>query len=195
MAPLREYLRCLMYTPLCMAVGQVEQLHNSCLTTQTLARHGFLRPLSIMQIFCPRSCSGSMLRWAVKTRIDSWTHMVLVKKTVLDKAIDMLHRQWVIIHLQATFFTAFGKPINQFWTGLQVDIVPKGKRQNPRRPIGHRLYSRVLELEARLEAYVRDVLSAPGVKRVMDLLTSPDMKQYYQKQLVEVRKKVLAVIA
>ena len=61
-----------------------------------------------------------------------------------------------------------------------MDIVLQGKRQNPRRPIGHRLYSRVLELEAQLEAYVSDVLSATGVKRVMDLLTTPDMKQYYQ---------------
>ena len=35
-----------------------------------------------------------------------------------------------------------------------------------------------------------------GVKCVMDLLTSPDMKQYDQKQLVDVgQKKVLAVVA
>ena len=59
------------------------------------------------------------------------------KKTVLDKAIDMLHRQRVVIHLRATLFTAFGKPSNHFLTRLQVDIVPKGKRHNTRRPIGH----------------------------------------------------------
>ena len=51
----------------------------------------------------------------------------------------MLHRQRVVIHLQATFFTTFGKPINQFLTGLQVDIVPKGKRRISWRPMGHSL--------------------------------------------------------
>ena len=36
----------------------------------------------------------------------------ILEMYALDKAIDMLHRQRVVIHLQATFFTAFGKPIN-----------------------------------------------------------------------------------
>ena len=52
-----------------------------------------------------------------------------------------------------------------------MDIVPKGKRQNPRHPIVYRLYNRVLELETQLEAYASDVLFAPSLKRVMDLLT------------------------
>ena len=59
--------------------------------------------------------------------------MVLIKKKrYWTKPFDMLHQQPVIIHLQATSCTAFSKPMNQFLTGLQVNIVPKDKKQTSR---------------------------------------------------------------
>ena len=107
----------------------------------------------------------------------------------------MLHQQWVIIHLQTTFFTEFGKPINHLLTGLHVDIVLRGKKQTPRCPTGHPVRSHFLELEAQLEANAGGALCAHGVKLVMDLRATPDTKQYFQKQLDDVGQKVLAVVA
>ena len=97
--------------------------------------------------------------------------------TVLNRAIAVLEKQCIIVHLQATFFCSFGKPIYKFLIGLQVDIVPKGYADTIRRLIAHRLYSRVLELEARLEVYVANV-HVPSVQMVLNLLHNADMKKH-----------------
>ena len=117
-----------------------------------------------------------------KDKDRNWTRVMLLKNCLQTKPLTCCTGNW------SPFFIAFSKPINQFLTRLQGDIVPKGKRLDPQRPIGHPLYSRVLELEAQLEAYVSDVLCAPalGGKPVMDLLTGPGMKQYYHNQLVDI---------
>ena len=99
-----------------------------------------------------------------------------------------------IVHLQATFLCSFGKPIYKFLIGLQVDIVPKGCVDTIHRPIAHRLYSRVLELEAQLEVYVADVYTVPGVQTVLNLLRNADMKKHYTTQLQQVGQKCLDVI-
>ena len=90
----------------------------------------------------------------------------------------------------ATSFRGFGKPIYNFLIGLQVDIVPNGCADTNRHPIAHRLYCRVLELEARLEVYVADVQTLPGVQTVLNLLHNADMKKHYATQLQR-RERVL----
>ena len=84
-------------------------------------------------------------------------------KTVLDRAVAVLEKQHIIVHLQATFSYSFGKPIYKFLIGLQVDIVPEGCADTICRPITHRLYNRVLELEAQLPVYVADFHTVPNV--------------------------------
>ena len=47
-----------------------------------------------------------------------------------------------------------GDPIHNFIEGIEVHVVPKGGRDGERRPISHRLYAQVLELEANLDPFV-----------------------------------------
>ena len=60
--------------------------------------------------------------------------------------------------------------------GIQIDVVPKGGKDGERRPIAHRLFARVLELEAKLEIFVQDVTQVPRVLALLDLLKQPDLR-------------------
>jgi hypothetical protein len=99
------------------------------------------------------------------------------------------------LHLQLTFFSEFGKPIYEFITHLQVDIVPKGNSGGQRTPIGHRLFIRVIELESKLQNWAQDVGLVPGVKPLLDIIRNPALREAHVNSLKRVAQKVLAVIA
>ena len=82
------------------------------------------------------------------------------QRSVLQRAIQLIDRQRVIVHLQATFFPGFGKPVYDFLVGLQVGIVPKGCAEPAHRLLSHELCTRVQALEAQREASAEDVCAA-----------------------------------
>ena len=108
------------------------------------------------------------------------------QKSILQRAIPLIDRQRIIVHLQASFFSGFGKPVYEFLVGLRVDIVPKGCVESACRPFGHRLCTRVQALEAQPEAYAEDVSTVLGVQPILSLLRNDDVKNDYRKQLEEV---------
>ena len=93
----------------------------------------------------------------------------------------------------ALFMVAFGKPIYAFIEGIQVDIVPKGDKKDERRPFGHRLYARVLELESKLDMMAKNVQIIPGLSAMLEALPD-DAKNVAVQKLTEVAKKVLMVV-
>ena len=82
----------------------------------------------------------------------------------------------MLLHMSVTFHAGMGDPIYKFIERIQVDVVPKGGRGGERRPIAHRLYARVLELEAKLENFVQDVTQVPGVLAPLDLLKQSELR-------------------
>ena len=87
-----------------------------------------------------------------------------------------------------------GDPIYKLIEVIQIDVVPKGGRDGKRRPIAHRLFVRVLELEAKLETFVQDVTQIFGVLALLDLLKQPDLRASHVSLLQRVGQKVLAVV-
>ena len=79
------------------------------------------------------------------------------QNTVLQQVSALVSKHRLVLHLQLTFSSEFGKPIYEFITQLQVDIVPKGNSGGQRTPIGHRLFIRVIELESKLQNWAQDV--------------------------------------
>ena len=92
--------------------------------------------------------------------------------SVLQRAIQLIDRQCIIVHLQATFFSGFGKPVYNFLVG----IAPKWCAESARQPFGHRLCTRVQALEAQLETSAEDVSTMVGVQPLLSLLRNDDMK-------------------
>ena len=127
----------------------------------------------------------------VKGTLSVWVKCCLIILTLAGAQHVKLH---IIVHLQATFFSGFGKPVCDFLVGLQVDIVPKGCTESACQPFGHRLCTKVQVLEAQLEASAEDVFTVVGVP-ILSLSRNDDMKNYYQKQLEEIAQKCLAVIS
>ena len=114
--------------------------------------------------------------------------------TVLQNALDVLEKKRMLRHLSLTFYAGMGDPIYKFIEGLQVDIVLKSCRGGERRPIAHRLYARVPELEAKLENLVQDVTQVPEVLALFDLLKQYDLRASRISMLLRVGQKVLAVV-
>ena len=108
----------------------------------------------------------------------------------LGKANQLVARDGGGLQPQAIFVRLFGAPIYKFIEGLQVDIVPKGNEKQPLRPIAHRLYSRVLELEAELEGIHASLTMGPALKAAV----SYDPKTTQDKLVEELTKVALKVL-
>ena len=117
------------------------------------------------------------------------------KNTVLQQVSALLSKHCLVLHLQLTFFSEFGKPIYEFITHLQVDIVPKGNSGGQHTPIGHRLFIRVIELVSKLQNWAQDVGLVLGVKPLLDMIRNPALREAHVNSLKHVAQKVLAVIA
>ena len=71
--------------------------------------------------------------------------------------------------------------------------MPKGNKQQPRRPIAHRLYSRVLELEAELEGMQASLATVPALKTALSHHPKTTQDKLVE-QLTKVVAKVLRVV-
>uniref|UniRef100_A0A7S4LKC2 DUF659 domain-containing protein n=1 Tax=Eutreptiella gymnastica TaxID=73025 RepID=A0A7S4LKC2_9EUGL len=117
-----------------------------------------------------------------------------VVPAALEQALSLMREKRSLVHLQATFLCEFGRDIYDFIESLQVDIVPKGANSAPPRPFGHRLYSRVLQLEAQLVTLANDVTLVPRVKPLLDLITNSDLRTRRVCMMAQVAEKVLSII-
>ena len=73
-------------------------------------------------------------------------------------------------------------------------MVPKGGKDGERRPIAHRLFVPVLELEVKLETFVQDGTQVRGVLALLDLLKQPHLRASRVSLLQRVGQKVLVVV-
>ena len=117
-----------------------------------------------------------------------------VVPAALEQALSLMREKRSLVHLQATFLCEFGRAIYDFIESLQVNIVPKGANSAPPHPFGHRLYSRVLQLEAQLVTLANDVTPVPRVKPLLDLITNSDLRTRRVRMLTQVAQKVLSII-